>query len=137
MICSITGHTKETETICGGRPDLRKGPGGPHRPQEPPGPTTEATMSERDDGGPEFYDDDIGDEDEWWVDGGLGADGQCSKAGSEECDWECPYAHREFYAGSALWNKRHDAGVPIDGCECSECRQARLAAFAARQGEQS
>lgn len=23
---------------------------------------------------------------------GMGADGQCSKAGSEECDWECPYS---------------------------------------------
>ena len=22
---------------------------------------------------------------------GMGADGQCGKAGSEECDWECPY----------------------------------------------
>ena len=22
---------------------------------------------------------------------GMGADGQCGKAGSEECDWECPF----------------------------------------------
>lgn len=55
----------------------------------------------------------------------LGPDGQCGKAGSEECDWDCPYSHGEFYAGSEAWNKRHDAGVPVDGCECSECRTAR------------
>lgn len=22
---------------------------------------------------------------------GMGSDGQCSKAGSEDCDWECPF----------------------------------------------
>ena len=40
-----------------------------------------------------------------YLDCGLSADGQCSMAGSEECDWECPYSHGEFYAGSSLWCK--------------------------------
>lgn len=43
------------------------------------------------------YEDDH-DEDEWdageecgrWVNGAL--TGSCSKAGSEECDWDCPYS---------------------------------------------
>lgn len=34
----------------------------------------------------EYDQDDVDDE---WDDCGLGFDGQCSKAGSEECDWEC------------------------------------------------
>lgn len=75
-------------------------------------------------------DEDEFDDDEWGeemhFDCGLGLDGQCSKAGSEECDWECPYSRGEFYAGSELWNKKHDAGVPVEGCECQECRAARI-----------
>jgi len=34
--------------------------------------------------------------DEWFLDWicGMGADGQCTMAGSEECDWECPRMRR-------------------------------------------
>lgn len=53
---------------------------------------------EYDDGAPE-------DEDEF--DCHLGPDGQCGKAGSEECDWECPMRNSEFFAGSAAWIKKH------------------------------
>lgn len=60
------------------------------------------------------------------IDCGLGIDGQCSKAGSEECDFECPYSRGEFFAGSELWHKKHNAGLPVDHCECQECRQARV-----------
>jgi hypothetical protein len=75
----------------------------------------------------DYYDDDTDEleDDEAWLDCGLMQNGQCLKAGSEECDWECPYSRGAHYAGSDLWNKRHDAGVPIDGCECSECNSAR------------
>lgn len=68
-------------------------------------------------------DDDADEED--WLDCGLRIDGQCSKAGSEECDWECPYSHGERYAGSEAWHKLHNASVPVDGCACPECNEAR------------
>lgn len=71
----------------------------------------------------DFYDDL---EDDPYIDCGLNPDGQCMKAGTEECDWECPNSHGEFYAGSELWNKKHDAGVPVDGCDCTECRAAQF-----------
>lgn len=35
-------------------------------------------------------DDDDDPEDDDWFDCGLMPDGYCSKAGSEECDWDCP-----------------------------------------------
>ena len=41
----------------------------------------------------DYYDDDPRDWDEEDgddIDCGLMRDGQCTKAGSEECDWECP-----------------------------------------------
>jgi hypothetical protein len=39
----------------------------------------------------EFDDwDDDGEEEEWEFDCAMGRDGQCDKAGSEECDFECP-----------------------------------------------
>ena len=34
-------------------------------------------------------DDDFNDDDDGWDDCALGPDGQCGKAGSEECDWYC------------------------------------------------
>ena len=55
----------------------------------------------------------------------LMPNGQCPMAGSEDCDWDCPYSHGPFYAGSEAWHKRHNAGVPLDGCECSKCSAAR------------
>jgi hypothetical protein len=75
----------------------------------------------------DFDDDHDEDDDDLWHDCGLGADGQCSKAGSEECDFECPHSHGEFYAGSNLWHKKHNAALPVEGCECTECRKARAA----------
>lgn len=40
--------------------------------------------------GPDDFDDDADDvEDSGFDDCGLMPDGQCSKAGSEECDWIC------------------------------------------------
>lgn len=70
-------------------------------------------------------DEDVGEE--AYYDCGLMPDGQCLKAGSEECDWECPYSHGEFYCSSALWQKKHDGGVPVEDCECNQCVTARAA----------
>jgi len=57
----------------------------------------------------------------------LMPNGQCLMVGTEDCDWECPHSRGPYYAGSEAWAKRHDAGAPIDGCECSECNAARAA----------
>lgn len=50
-----------------------------------------------------------GDEDDWAdttaFDCGLRADGQCSQAGSEHCDFECPNRNSDLFAGSAAWCK--------------------------------
>lgn len=35
----------------------------------------------------------------------LGPDGQCGKAGSEECDFECPMRDSEHFAGSKAWKR--------------------------------
>jgi hypothetical protein len=38
---------------------------------------------------------------EFDIDCAMGPDGQCGKAGSEECDWECPVMreiHEEYFA---------------------------------------
>ena len=72
----------------------------------------------------DYDDEEFEDDDELHDDCGLMADGQCMKAGSEDCDWECPYSHGEHYAGSELWHRKHNAGLPVDGCECKECRDA-------------
>lgn len=53
------------------------------------------------------YGDDEPDEDDW-LDCGLMDDGQCMNAGSEQCDFECPYRDSELFAGSAAWNKKHE-----------------------------
>lgn len=37
----------------------------------------------------------------------LGPDGQCGAAGSEWCDFECPYRDSEMFVGSAAWNAKH------------------------------
>lgn len=71
----------------------------------------------------EDYDDPYDDDEHF--DCALGPDGQCAMAGSEDCDWDCPNSHGEFYAGSNLWHKKHNAGVPVDGCMCAECVSAR------------
>lgn len=40
---------------------------------------------------------------------GLMHDGQCAMAGTEHCDFTCPYRDSEDFAGSAAWNKKHGA----------------------------
>lgn len=53
------------------------------------------------------FDDDDGYEldpmEEAEMDCGLGRDGQCSQAGSEHCDFSCPFRNSEYFAGSAAW----------------------------------
>ena len=53
----------------------------------------------------DFDYDDYDDEDEFDPsdDCMLGDDGQCGAAGSEWCDFECPYRDSELFAGSAAW----------------------------------
>jgi hypothetical protein len=41
------------------------------------------------------------------MDCGLGHDGQCSLAGSEHCDFCCPFRNSEHFAGSAAWHAKH------------------------------
>ena len=77
---------------------------------------------------PYNYDDDFLDEDEDdFFDCGLGFDGQCALAGSEDCDWECPHSHGPRYCGSNAWHLAHRS-LPVDGCECPECKTARKSA---------
>lgn len=59
--------------------------------------------------------DDIDDGDEFdWLEQecGLADDGQCAMAGTEHCDFTCPYRDSEDFAGSEAWNKKH-AKLPI------------------------
>lgn len=58
----------------------------------------------------DYYDDDPRDdgEEDGGFDCGLMPDGQCTKAGSEECDFECPNRNSEFFAGSAAWCRKHE-----------------------------
>jgi hypothetical protein len=39
----------------------------------------------------------------------LGDDGQCSMAGTEHCDFECPMRDSEEFCGSKAWNEKHSA----------------------------
>lgn len=56
-----------------------------------------------DDDDPRDWDEEDGDD----IDCRLMPDGQCLKAGSEECDWECPYRMSEHFAGSPAWRRKH------------------------------
>ena len=38
---------------------------------------------------------------------GLGPRGQCSLAGTEHCDFVCPFRNSEHFAGSAAWRAKH------------------------------
>ena len=61
------------------------------------------------------WDDDTRDWDEEdgdFEDCGLMADGQCLKAGSEECDWECPNRNTDLFAGSDAWRRKYGATKP-------------------------
>lgn len=61
----------------------------------------------------DFNDDDFDDEPEdWGEDCGLDDDGQCSLAGTEQCDFECPYRDSELFAGSRAWNEKHKVKLP-------------------------
>lgn len=63
----------------------------------------------------------------------LGEDGQCAAAGSEDCDWNCPYRDSELFAGSKAWMKArgsacHKCGAEIEDGEepgtpreCGKC----------------
>lgn len=58
----------------------------------------------------DYYDDDPSDwdeEDDDDYDCGLMPDGQCLKAGSEECDWECPNRMSDLFCGSPAWCRKH------------------------------
>lgn len=62
---------------------------------------------------PDFdFDDDYEDEDDFDPadDCMLGDDGQCGAAGSEWCEFECPYRDSELFAGSAAWCAKHSKG---------------------------
>lgn len=57
-----------------------------------------------------FFDDDgkLDDEDDFTdMMCGLHSDGQCGNAGSEYCDFECPYRDSELFAGSDAWCAKH------------------------------
>lgn len=38
---------------------------------------------------------------------GLMDDGQCMLAGTEWCDFECPYRDSDLFAGSDAWRKKN------------------------------
>ena len=56
-----------------------------------------------------FFDDDgeLSPLEEAEQDCGLRHDGQCSLAGSEHCDFVCPFRDSEDFAGSAAWIAKH------------------------------
>jgi hypothetical protein len=60
-------------------------------------------------GSDELYDEDENDDPlaDLMEECGLGADGQCSMAGSEHCDFVCPMRDSEEFCGSAAWKKKH------------------------------
>ena len=39
-------------------------------------------------------------------------DGQCMAAGSEWCEFECPYRDSELFAGSKAWIEKHKGSKP-------------------------
>lgn len=39
---------------------------------------------------------------------GLMRNGQCSQAGTEHCDFECPNRESELFCGSAAWHRKWD-----------------------------
>ncbi len=38
---------------------------------------------------------------------GLMPDGQCTRAGSEDCDFSCPNRHSGMFVGSKAWREKH------------------------------
>ena len=43
---------------------------------------------------------------EWENECGLARDGQCSQAGTEHCDFECPNRNSDLFVGSAAWHAK-------------------------------
>lgn len=41
---------------------------------------------------------------------GLRHDGQCGLAGTEHCDFVCPWRNSEDFAGSSAWIAKHKRG---------------------------
>ena len=39
---------------------------------------------------------------------GLARNGQCSQAGTEHCDFECPNRNSDLFVGSAAWRAKHE-----------------------------
>ena len=58
-----------------------------------------------------FFDETFDDEDGDGIDPAdecaLMGDGYCGLAGSEWCDFECPYRDSELFRGSAAWLAKH------------------------------
>ena len=63
------------------------------------------------------FDDDFDelDEDDPADDCMLMDDGQCMAAGSEWCDFECPYRDSERFAGSKAWQEKQAADAVTKG----------------------
>lgn len=59
---------------------------------------------ERDDFSDDGYEPDPLEEAEYEC--GLRRDGQCSLAGTEHCDFICPFRNSEHFAGSAAWRAK-------------------------------
>ena len=58
----------------------------------------------------ELYDDDYEEDpmETAEMDCGLHSDGQCGLAGTEHCDFICPFRDSEDFAGSEAWCKKHN-----------------------------
>lgn len=50
----------------------------------------------------DFEDDELEDP----TDCGLAPDGQCQLAGTEHCDWDCPFSSSEMFVGSVAWQRK-------------------------------
>lgn len=66
--------------------------------------TREWTQDEIDDS---MIDDDHEDGPYDWEDCGLMSDGQCTRAGSEDCDFGCPNRHSDLFVGSRAWREKN------------------------------
>ncbi len=60
----------------------------------------------------DYEDDEEFDDDMDRFDCGLDDEGQCSLAGTEDCDFECPYRDSEDFCGSAAWYRKHGEVPP-------------------------
>jgi hypothetical protein len=65
----------------------------------------------------DMLNDEQDDEDADDFDCGLMADGQCTMAGSEDCDFSCPNRDSELFAGSKAWMKKYGSACQLCGQE--------------------